>query len=256
MNGIGIAAPGPLDPFEGVIIEAPNVPGWVDLSLCQIIQDSFNVPVALGNDANLAALGEWKFGAGKGHHNLIYLTVSTGIGGGVIVDDNLLIGEHGLAAELGHITVQKGGPKCGCGQSGHLEALASGTAITHWVKKQLASGTSSVLADIKNLDGAKISEAARSGDKLAAAAFEKAGAYIGRALADLLHIFNPTIVIIGGGVSQSWDFIIEPIWKKLEERVMTPNYLDDLVITRAGLSDNSGLMGALALIRSMDSSQE
>ena len=125
VDAIGIAAPGPLDSNEGVVMAAPNIPGWVDLPLRKHLEDRFQIPVVVGNDANLAAVGEWKYGAGKGHHHLVYLTVSTGIGGGVIIDDRLLLGDRGLAAELGHVTVLHDGPLCGCGQRGHLEAIAS-----------------------------------------------------------------------------------------------------------------------------------
>jgi len=105
-------------------MKASNIPGWLRLPLARIVQDEFHVPVFLGNDANLAALGEWKYGTGRGHHNLLYITISTGIGGGVIIDDRLLVGANGLAGELGHITVMQDGPLCGCGQRGHLEAVA------------------------------------------------------------------------------------------------------------------------------------
>jgi glucokinase len=115
-----VAAPGPTDPFDGIVLEAPNIPGWTNLPLKKLIQEHFKVPVAIGNDANLAALGEWRFGAGIGHRNLVYLTVSTGIGGGVIIDNQLLLGTRGLAAELGHVTVIKDGPLCSCGHRGAL----------------------------------------------------------------------------------------------------------------------------------------
>jgi len=127
---IGLGAPGPLDPKRGLVIEAPNLPGWVNIPLRDRLEQHFECPVALGNDANLAGLGEWRHGAGRGAHNLLYLTLSTGIGGGVIVDNRLLVGAHGLAAELGHMTVRPDGPLCGCGQRGHLEAVASGPAAS------------------------------------------------------------------------------------------------------------------------------
>ncbi|HEX9091941.1 MAG TPA: ROK family protein, partial [Anaerolineales bacterium] len=143
---IAVAAPGPLDPFEGIIYEAPNIPGWNNLPLKKLIQDQFKVPVAIGNDANLAALGEWRFGAGIGHRHLVYITVSTGIGGGVIIDNQLLLGAHGLAAELGHVTVIPDGPLCGCGKRGHLEAVTSGPAIARWVEQELSQGIPSSLS--------------------------------------------------------------------------------------------------------------
>ncbi len=245
--GIGIAAPGPINPQVGIIYSAPNIPGWEQLPLAQILQERFNVPTRLGNDANLAALGEWRYGAGKGHHHLLYLTISTGIGGGVICDDQLLLGHHGLAAELGHVTVLPDGPLCGCGHRGHLEAVASGTAIARYVAEQLAQGVPSSLAEFSNPTGRDISMAAENGDPLAKASLARAGTFIGYALADYLHIFNPSIIILGGGVSRSGPFLIEPLRTSIAQRIISPEYLHGLVITTAALGDDSGLLGALAL---------
>ena len=167
---ITVAAPGPTDPYEGIVFEAPNIPGWNNLPLKKIIQDRFNVPVAIGNDANLAALGEWRYGAGIGHRHLVYITVSTGIGGGVIIDNQLLLGVRGLAAEFGHITVIPDGPLCGCGQRGHLEAVTSGPAIARWVEQELSQGIPSSLSGSNSLTAKDVSLAASKGDKLAQAA--------------------------------------------------------------------------------------
>ena len=249
--GIGVAAPGPLDPFKGVIYAAPNIPNWVNLPLRQILEDQFKVPVALGNDGNLAGLGECRFGAGEGHHHLIYLTISTGIGSGVIVNDQLLLGASGLASELGHVTVIKDGPLCPCGQRGHLEAIASGPAIAQWVEEELARGASSQLPVEKKLSAKEISAAAHDGDTLAKAALARAGEFIGLAIADFLHIFNPSIVIIGGGVSQSGHLLLDPLRSSLQKHVMTPHFLTNVQLTTASLGDEAGLLGALALARDL-----
>lgn len=244
---IGIAAPGPINPQLGIIYSAPNIPGWEQLPLAQILQERFHVPARLGNDANMAALGEWRYGAGQGHHDLLYLTISTGIGGGVICGDHLLLGSHGLAGELGHITVVPGGPLCGCGHRGHLEAYGSGTAIARYVAEQITEGVPSSLAQISKPTGRDISMAAEHGDPLAKAALARAGTYIGYAIADFLHIFNPSVVILGGGVSRSGAFLIEPLRIAISERLISPEYLHGLVITTAALGDDAGLLGALAL---------
>ena len=131
LSAIGVAAPGPLDPREGIIIETPNIQEWKNFPLAEKLSSYFGIPVYLGNDANLAVLGEWRYGAGQGHDHLLYLTISTGVGGGVISDGNLLEGRIGLAGELGHVTVLADGPVCSCGQKGHLEALSSGPAIAN-----------------------------------------------------------------------------------------------------------------------------
>ncbi len=193
---IAVAAPGPTDPYRGILYEAPNIPQWINMPLKELLEDRFQVPVDVGNDANLAALGEWKYGAGVGHHYLVYLTVSTGIGGGVIVDDRLLLGSSGLAAELGHVTVMPDGPVCGCGQRGHLEAVASGTAIARWVEHKLSEGVDSSLNEYMDITALQVSEAASRGDPLAIDALQRAGNFLGIAIADILHIFNPSIVIV------------------------------------------------------------
>lgn len=251
VNVISVAVPGPTNPFDGVVINAPNIKGWDNLPLKRILEEHFKTPVALGNDANMAALGEWRYGAGQGHHDMLYLTISTGIGSGIIIKDKLLLGARGLAGELGHTTVLINGPLCGCGQAGHLEALASGTAMLRWVEEQLARGAVSRLQTDEPLSGRMISMAAEMGDELAIQALARAGTYAGIALAGILHIFNPTAVVIGGGVSQSGDLLMLPLRRALEEHVMAPEYLDNLVVTRALFGDEAGLIGALTLGREL-----
>ena len=247
VKAIGMASPGPLDPQTGVVLATPNIPEWIDFPLTEKLTDHFGVPAYLDNDANLAALGEWKFGAGRGHHNLLYLTISTGIGGGVIINDRLLHGHHGLAAELGHVTVLAGGPVCPCGQKGHLEALAAGPAIVRDVREQLEAGINSVLQSDGNLNAYEVAQAARNGDTLAKSAYARAGEYLGIGVASFLHTFDPSIVIFGGGVSQSGPLLFDPFEISLQKHVFNPRYLENLVITTAALGDDAGLLGALAL---------
>jgi glucokinase len=184
-----------------------------------------------------------------GHHYLLYLTISTGIGSGIIMADRMIEGAHGLGAELGHITVLPDGPLCGCGKRGHLEAVASGPGIARWVEEQLACGEHSILASNQRLSAKEVAMAAAVGDPLSQRAMQRAGTFIGHALADFLHIFNPTIAIFGGGVSKSGELLLSPLRKALEERVISPRYLQDFKITTAALGDDAGLMGALALAR-------
>ena len=247
IQAIGIAVPGPIDPVKGVILTAPNLKEWTNVPIAERIQAEIGAPAFLGNDANLAALGEWHYGAGKGHHHLVYLTISTGIGGGVISADRLLLGNHGFAAELGHVTILPDGPECSCGQRGHLEALSSGPAIASYVAEQLANGRTSALAGYP--DAKTISQAAKNGDPLAKEAFERAGYYLGLAVANFLMIFNPSIVIFGGGVSQTGELLLEPVRQVVYQSVLSEDYLRDLVFTQAALGDDSGLYGALALAR-------
>jgi glucokinase len=247
VRALGVAAPGYLNPRTGIVITAPNIPGWNNFPLRQKLGDAFDIPILLGNDANLAALGEWRYGSARGHHNVLYLTISTGIGGGVIINDNLLLGSNGLAAELGHLTIDPNGPPCGCGHPGHLEAFASGTALASYVSEQMEKGVRSSLSQIDNPSAYDISLAAQSGDKLAKDALARAGDYLGIGLANLLHTFNPSIVVLGGGVSRSGSLIIDPLRLSLARSVISEEYLRDLNIVPAQLGDNAGLIGALAL---------
>ena len=247
VDAIGVSSPGPVDPHTGVIMVTPNIKEWRDFPITAKLTDHFGIPAYLDNDANLAGLAEWKFGAGRGHHNVLYLTVSTGVGGGVIINDQLLQGHHGLAAELGHTTIQADGPLCGCGQPGHLESFSSGTGIERFVAEQLKAGRESLLQPDKKNSAHAISEAARQGDALSIEAYQSAGKYLGIGVANFLHAFDPSIVIFGGGVSQSGPLLFDSFHVSLKERVIHSRYLEGLVITRAELGDDSGLLGARAL---------
>jgi glucokinase len=246
---IGIASPGPLDPHTGTILDTPNIPEWDNFPLGPNLSKHFGVPVFLDNDANMAGLAEWYYGAGRGHHDLVYLTISTGVGGGVISSDRLLQGFHGMGAELGHMLIDPNGPICGCGHYGHAESFSSGTAIARYVNEQIAAGYKSTLQAGPDLSAAQIADAARAGDALAVAAFKRAGHYLGIAVANYLTIFDPSILIFGGGVSQVDDLLFKPFEESLRKHIFHPHYLDNLVITRAALGDNAGLLGALALAR-------
>ncbi len=247
VDAIGASCPGPVDPHTGVIMFTPNIKEWRDFPFAAKLMKSFGVPTYVDNDANLAGLAEWKFGAARGHHHVLYLTVSTGVGGGVIINDRLLQGSHGLAAELGHTIVQVDGPLCGCGQRGHLEAFSSGTGIERFVADQLKAGRKSVLNPAKRNSAHDISEAAKEGDSLSIEAYHIAGKYLGIGVANFLHVFNPSVVVFGGGVSQSGPLLFDSFNDSLKEHVIHPRYLEGLKIVRAELGDNSGLLGARAL---------
>ncbi len=248
---IGAAFPGPIDPFAGIILSAPNIPGWEMLPIRQILRERFQVPVAVGNDANLAALAEWRFGAGRGHRNVVYLTISTGIGGGVIIEDQLLLGMRGLAAELGHVTVWPDGPLCSCGLYGHLESVASGTALANYFNDQAALGRPTCLPLDPRPTSKEISKAAETGDALAHETMGRAGYYIGIGLANYLLTFNPSIIILGGGVSRSGPAFYDALHKSMRDHLLRPEYADDLVLTTAQLGDDVGLLGALELARTI-----
>jgi len=251
--GIGVGAPGPID-ASGRIYDPPNLPGFGDLSLSGYIHDRFGRPAFAGNDANLAALGEHQFGAGQGVDDMVYLTISTGIGGGIISAGRLLLGARGYAAEVGHQTLVAGGPICGCGQPGHLEALASGPSIVRNAKERIEAGETSRIAEFgDDITGESIAEAAQAGDELAQDLFRQAGFYIGLGLVNLIHILEPQRVLIGGGVSLAGDLIFDPIRETVRERVMSPVFLD-VEILPAALGVDVGLMGAVALVLSSTAS--
>ena len=244
---IGLGSPGPLDPHTGYLLAPPNNPEWHNFPLAPSVEKHFGVKTYLDNDANLAGLGEYRYGAGKGHHHVLYITVSTGIGAGVIIDDRLLQGFHGLAAELGHSIIDPNGPPCSCGFNGHLESFSSGPAIVKYVLGELDSGTRSVLKRDGNMTARDVSEAAKQGDELAIKAYQRAGEYLGIGVASFLHAFDPSIVIFGGGVSQVERLLFDPFEASLKKRVFHPRYLEGLVITQAQLGDDAGLLGARAL---------
>ena len=244
---IGVASPGPLDPHTGYILKTPNIKEWQNFPLGPNLTKHFNVPAFVDNDANLAALGEWKFGAGKGHHHLLYLTFSTGVGGGVITDDHLLQGYHGLATELGHTILDPDGPICSCGFAGHLEAFSSGPAIVKYVVAELEAGAKSRLKLNKNLTAQVVADAAAHGDGLAISAYQRAGEYLGIAVANFLTSFDPSIVVFGGGVSQVGSLLFDAFRASLKKHIFHPRYLENLKIEMAALGDDAGLLGALAL---------
>jgi glucokinase len=254
VRAISIGAPGPVNPYTGIVLRAANIPGWVDIPLKREVESCFGLPAEIGNDANLAAMGEWKFGAGRGHNDVLYLTISTGIGGGVISHGQLIVGAEGMAAELGHVAVVPNGPVCGCGQRGHLEALASGPAIAHTAQAQLRSGEfqSTILihtdGDIETVTAQHVGLAAKAGDAYAINLLAEAGTFIGHALADFLCIFNPSIVILGGGVASNvGELLLAPVRQAMRQRAMSEIYYHNLSVVPAQLGDDVGLLGALAL---------
>jgi glucokinase len=251
---IGIAAPGPIDPRSGTILNAPNLSGWTDLPLQRLMEERLGRRVYLGNDANVAALGEWKFGAGRGHNDVLYLTISTGIGAGLIAGGRMLVGASGLAAEVGHMLAVPDGPMCGCGLRGHLEAVASGTAIGRETRARLEAGqgVGSLLrgmsgGDLTRVTAELVGAAAQAGDEFATQQITEAGTHIGRTVASLLHVLNPSIVVFGGGVSLLGEVILEPIRAATRANTMSVAYWRNCPMVLAALGDDAGLVGAGAL---------
>lgn len=251
--GVGVGTPGPLDPFEGIVLEAPNLAGWINVPLKAEISARTGFPVIVGNDANVAALGEWRFGSGRGCKDFVYVTISTGIGGGVIAHGMLLLGRKGIAGEVGHMTIQTDGPLCGCGNIGCWEAVASGTALARYAAVALQPagihGRHSIIREIANgeaVEGHHIAIAAEQGDELALTLMQREGEMIGVGLVNLLHMYAPERIALGGGVTKSFA-LLEPHMRRIvAERAMPP--YRDTPIDLATLGDKVGVLGAAALM--------
>lgn len=251
--GIGIASPGPLNSEEGIIIETPNLP-FKNFPLKNTIENATGIKTYIDNDANAAALGESLFGAGKGVENLIYITVSTGIGGGIVINKKLYRGKTGNAGELGHMTVEPHGPRCNCGNYGCLEVMASGTAIARVAREKLKhsenlKNENSLLLSFEKISSKEVFECASRGDKLALEVVDYTTNYLGIGIASLINIFDPEMVVIGGGVSKVGDILFNRLRKIALERSF--NIMSSTVkIVPASLGTDAGLVGALAIINS------
>lgn len=252
--GIGIGAPGPLDIKRGIINFAPNLPGWRDVPLRKILEDEFNIKVVLENDANAAAWGERCFGAGQGVNNLVCFTLGTGIGGGIIIDGKIYHGNNYGAAELGHMTVNKDGPRCNCGNYGCLEAYSSATGIKNRIKNRIKEGIKSKFLNFDNDDELfeslrlkLIFETARKGDKLTKSVVEEAISYLGIAIANIANILNPEMVVLVGGITNEGDKLLIPLKREVRKRAFYSNY-KFLKIVIGKLDGNAGVLGAAALL--------
>ncbi len=247
VEAIGISAPGPLNPRTGVIVAPPNLAGWHNVPLRDKIAEEFSCDIYVGNDANVAGLAEVAKGAAQGYRHAIYLTVSTGIGSGMIVNGKMLLGHEGLAAEAGHVVIISDE-----GRVSSLEKEASGPNIARQVRERIEQGETSqvedmVDGDLNNLDARIVGQAAQAGDEVCKAVVTRAGRIIGLGIVSLLHLFNPEIVVIGGGVSKMGDLLFNPIWDTVKQHAMDSAYWENLQIVPAGLGDDVGLVGAGAL---------
>ncbi len=248
LDSISIAAAGAIDFKKGLITLSPNLPGWHDVPLRDIVKEKYKVKTFLINDASAAALGEHHFGVGQGVNNLILLTVGTGIGGGIIINGRLYSGASGSAGEIGHMTIDINGPRCNCGNTGCLEAFASGTAMAKEAKRRIGKGEKSSLTEIvggkvEDITAEKVSIAAQGGDSLASEVILKAATYLGIGLANLVNIFNPEMIIIGGGIAKMGDLLLNPARQVVKERAF--QLPDQAVqIVPAQLGDDAGVLGA------------
>lgn len=237
---IGICGPGP-QAYTGYILQAATLPGWDRVPLAQIVSEAFSgAPVHMENDGNLAALAEYHFGAAKGADPMLYMTISTGIGGGAVIDGKLFTGWRGLAFEPGHLKFPA--PD---GQLYSLESLASGTAIGRLGREKLAAiATPSSLRTLTHVDGKAVGEAAQSGDELALSIIRESGYWLGLGFLALTHLFNPQAIVLGGSVTQLGDLILEPARQTMRGLLIAPEYDYPDLIRLAALGDDVCLIGA------------
>jgi glucokinase len=295
--GIGVAAPGPLDSVTGTLFSPPNLQGWEAVPLRDLLAERFATSIIVENDANAAGLGEYMFGAGRGSKHVIYVTISTGIGGGVIVDGRLLRGINGMGGELGHMTIDWHGERCSCGNIGCLEQIASGTGIARMANRAIAAGEGNELLafartmlehrstvadraalpaqgedpttvelhvaamDEEDGDAAPLQQrgeellvntrtvalAAEAGIPLARAIIEHAAEALGVGFVNIIHCFNPELIIVGGGVTQMGPMLMEPALRVVQERAMKVQR-EAVRILQAQLGSNVGLVGAGSLV--------
>lgn len=247
---VGVGMPGPLDVARGLVLYAPNFPGWVEVPLVSMLRDAVGAPVFMENDARMVTFGEFRFGAGRPYRNLVGMTLGTGIGSGIILDGRLYTGMTGTAGEIGHTTILPDGPLCGCGNRGCLETLAAGPAIVAAMRRSLLSGRPSVLADqdLSRLTAGDIGRAAADGDAAAREVLAQAGYYLGIACANLISTINPEAIVIGGGVAQAGELIFEPLRRTARLRGLR-GIVQRTAILRAELGDSAGVLGAAAWAR-------
>ena len=245
LSAVGIGVPGPVITEAGIVIAPPIMPGWDRYPIRSALEKMWKLPITLNNDAELGALGEWAYGAGRGEKNIAYIKVGSGIGAGLILDQQIYGGTTGAAGEIGHLTIDENGPLCNCGNHGCLEAFAGGHAIAEQGRQLAKSGKRTLLTDMKpdQITAHEVSEAARRGDIHAQEILTRAGTFIGIAIAGLINLFNPSIVIIGGGVSQVGDTLTTSIRKAVRERAMRASE-QSVRITTAMLGRRSVLIGA------------
>lgn len=250
--GVGISCGGPLDRDSGTILGPPNLPGWKAVPVRQLVETALCLPVALDNDANATAVAEHRFGAAVGCSNVVFCTMGTGIGGGLILDGRLYHGASDLAGELGHQTILPDGPLCRCGKRGCLEALASGPAIARAARESLAPGRDKrvrVLAggSVKAITAMHVVEAAKQGDRFALDILTEAGYFMGIGLANIVQILNPEIIVLGTLAVHAGDLILEPIRQSVAEHAW-PRSREACRIVPAALGDRAQDLAAIALL--------
>jgi glucokinase len=247
VGAVGIGCGGPLDAARGILIAPLHLPGWHDVPVTAIAEDAYERPAILENDATAAAAGEHRYGAGTGARNMVYLTISTGVGGGVVVDGRLYRGA-GNGAELGHVTVDWRGRPCrGCGRLGCLEAYVSGTSIAERAREAIERDGRSSLVSLDEPTAEDVAAAARDGDHLAREIWDETVAALACGLTSIVNVFEPELVVLGGGVTRAGEQLIGPVREWVRANAMEPaGRLADIV--ESALGEHVGVVGAAAIV--------
>jgi glucokinase len=251
VTAVGVAAPGPIDTMAGVVTAPPNLPGWHDVPLAEVIEKRLSLPAFLENDGNAAAFAEYCFGAGRDCEHMVYVTAGTGIGGGFILNGQPYRGASGAAAEVGHMTLLPNGPLCGCGNRGCLEALASGTAIAREARERVARGVPTMIAelaegDLSSISAKLVAEAADKGDIEAQLILDEAIGYFAIGMANLVNLLNPRIIVIGGGLTNMGERLFDPVRRTIDRRAFRTS-ANAVEVRPAQLGHDVGLLGAAAV---------
>lgn len=249
LGAVGLSCPGPLDLRAGRIIQVATA-GWQDVPVRQLFQQALGVPVYLENDANAAAYAEAVAGAGRGCASVVYFTVSTGVGGGIVLDGKVLDGAHGFAAELGHITVDPRGPACPCGSRGCVQLYSSGTSIARRARQALAAGARSCLEQASQVDARAVENGVRAGDPLCREIWQDAMYRLGTAAGILNQVLDPDLFVFGGGVSNAWDLMEAPILEGARAYSYAKN-AHLIRVAKASLGSLAGTTGAVLLARDL-----
>ena len=247
ISALGLGVPGPIASEAGMVYAPPIMPGWDGYPIQANLEERWGLPVSLNNDAELGALGEWAYGVGRGENHLAYIKVGTGIGSGLLLSGQIYRGATGSAGEIGHLTIEENGPLCDCGNSGCLEALAGGKAIARQGREAILKGQRTLLASMvpmESLTARDVAFAARRGDLVSQKIIATAGRYLGIAIAGLVNLFNPRTVVIGGGVAQIGDLLLQPIRDTVTQRSLQAS-ARTVRINTAVLRRHSSGMGAI-----------
>jgi len=249
--GVGLGFPGNTNGAEGRVLVSSNLPAWDNFPLRDVVADRLGVPVVIDNDTNLCVLGEHRYGAGRGTRNLCYITFSTGLGVGVIIDNQLYSGHTGTAGELGHLVVDVNGPACTCGKNGCLMVYASGIGISRMVCERIEAGEETQLRDQLPGDGQRIAAeivaaAAGDGDALALDVIRTAGMYCGVGLSAIVQMLNPEVIVVGGGLTRIGEMLMEPALAAMREHTQ-PELHDSVRVVPWELGDDLGIIGAAGL---------